>query len=34
MFTGTVSMGTVDVGKDDHDHLIPEERLPVAMARQ
>jgi hypothetical protein len=34
-FTGTVSWVQLDIGEDDHDHLItPEQRLQVAMARQ
>jgi arylsulfatase len=34
-FTGTVNWVQLDIGEDDHDHLIsPEERLQVAMARQ
>ncbi|OIP71053.1 MAG: arylsulfatase [Oscillatoriales cyanobacterium CG2_30_40_61] len=34
-FTGKIHWVQLDVGKDDHDHLIsPEERLRVAMARQ
>ncbi len=34
-FTGTVNWVQLDVGDDDHDHLItPEERFRVAMARQ
>ena len=34
-FTGTVNWVQIDVGKDDHDHLIaPEERFNLAMARQ
>ena len=34
-FTGTVNWVQLDVGDDDHDHLItPEERIKVAMARQ
>ncbi len=34
-FTGTVNWVEIDVGKDDHDHLIsPEERLNLAMAFQ
>ena len=34
-FTGTVNWVQLDVGEDDHDHLItPEERFRVAMARQ
>ena len=34
-FTGKIHWVQLDVGKDDHDHLIdPDERLRVAMARQ
>jgi len=34
-FTGTVNWVQLDIGDDDHDHLItPEERFRVAMARQ
>ena len=34
-FTGKIHWVQLDVGDDDHDHLIdPEERLRVAMARQ
>jgi arylsulfatase len=34
-FTGTINWVQLDIGKDDHDHLItPEQRLQVAMARQ
>ena len=34
-FTGTVNWVEIDVGEDDHDHLIsPEERLNLAMAFQ
>jgi arylsulfatase A-like enzyme len=34
-FTGTVNWVQLDIGDDDHDHLIsPEERWQVAMARQ
>ena len=34
-FTGTINWVQLDVGNDDHDHLIsPEERWQVAMARQ
>ena len=34
-FTGQVRWVQLDVGDDDHDHLIsPEERLRVAMTRQ
>jgi hypothetical protein len=33
-FTGDVHWVQIDLGKDDHDHLIPpEERFRVAMAR-
>ena len=32
-FTGTVNWVEIDVGEDDHDHLIsPEERLNLALA--
>jgi len=35
VFTGKIHWVQIDLGKDDHDHLIsPEERLKVAMARQ
>ena len=35
VFTGKVNWVQIDLGKDDHDHLIsPEERLQLAMARQ
>ncbi|MET0714494.1 MAG: arylsulfatase, partial [Mycetocola sp.] len=34
-FTGKIAWVQIDLGDDDHDHLIdPEERLRVAMARQ
>jgi arylsulfatase A-like enzyme len=34
-FTGRIAWVQLDIGEDDHDHLIsPEERLKVAMARQ
>jgi arylsulfatase len=34
-FTGRIQWVQLDVGEDDHDHLItPEERLRVAMTRQ
>jgi arylsulfatase len=34
-FTGKIHWVQIDLGKDDHDHLIsPEERLKVAMTRQ
>jgi len=34
-FTGKINWVQIDLGKDDHDHLIsPEERLHLAMARQ
>ena len=34
-FNGTVNWVQIDLGKDDHDHLIsPEERFQIAMARQ
>jgi arylsulfatase len=34
-FRGKVNWVQIDLGKDDHDHLIsPEERLHIAMARQ
>jgi len=34
-FNGTVNWVQIEVGKDDHDHLIsPDERFTVAMARQ
>ncbi|MCJ7640373.1 MAG: arylsulfatase [Desulfobacterales bacterium] len=35
IFTGKIYWVQIDLGKDDHDHLIsPEERLKIAMARQ
>ena len=35
VFTGVVNWVQIDIGTDDHDHLIsPEERLRIAMARQ
>jgi len=35
VFTGKIHWVQIDLGKDDHDHLIsPEERFKVAMARQ
>ncbi len=34
-FTGSVNWVQLDIGGDDHDHLIsPEERLKIAMTRQ
>jgi arylsulfatase len=34
-FTGTINWVQIDLGGDDHEHLIdPEERLRVAMSRQ
>jgi arylsulfatase len=34
-FPGAIDWVLLEVGKDDHDHLIsPDERLRVAMARQ
>ena len=34
-FTGRMAWVQIDLGDDDHDHLIdPDERLRVAMARQ
>jgi arylsulfatase len=34
-FTGRIRWVQLDVGTDDHDHLVsPDERLRVAMARQ
>jgi len=34
-FSGQVNWVQVDLGKDDHDHLIsPERRFRIAMARQ
>jgi arylsulfatase A-like enzyme len=35
MFTGEISWVQLDIGTDDHDHLItPEQRFQIAMARQ
>ena len=35
IFTGVVNWVQIDLGTDDHDHLIsPEERLRIAMAPQ
>jgi arylsulfatase A-like enzyme len=35
VFNGKVNWVQIDLGKDDHDHIIsPEERLNLAMARQ
>ena len=35
MFTGRIHWVQLDIGEDDHDHLItPEARLRVAMTRQ
>jgi hypothetical protein len=35
VFNGKIHWVQIDLGKDDHDHLIsPEERLKLAMARQ
>jgi len=35
VFNGTIHWVQIDLGKDDHDHLIsPEERLRLAMTRQ
>jgi len=35
IFTGKIHWVQIDLGKDDHDHLIsPEERLRLAMTRQ
>ena len=35
VFTGKIHWVQIDLGKDDHDHLIsPEERLRLAMTRQ
>ena len=35
VFSGKVNWVQIDLGKDDHDHLIsPDERLKLAMARQ
>jgi arylsulfatase len=34
-FTGRIHWVQIDLGEDDHDHLIdPDERLRIAMARQ
>ena len=34
-FTGTIAWVEIEIGNDDHDHLIkPEDRLRIAMARQ
>jgi hypothetical protein len=34
-FNGTIEWVQIDIGDDDHDHLItPEERFKLAMARQ
>ena len=34
-FRGRIDWVQIDVGKDDHDHLIdPDERLKIVMARQ
>ncbi len=34
-FTGEIAWVQIDIGNDDHDHLItPEERFRIAMARQ
>ena len=34
-FSGTVAWVQIDLGDDDHDHMIaPEERFRIAMARQ
>ena len=34
-FNGTIDWVQIDLGDDDHDHLIdPEERLKIVMARQ
>lgn len=34
-FTGTIQWVQIDLGDDDHDHLIdPDERLRIALARQ
>jgi hypothetical protein len=34
-FTGTINWVQLDIGADDHDHLIsPDERYRIAMARQ
>ncbi len=35
VFNGKIHWVQIDLGKDDHDHLIsPEERLHLAMMRQ
>ena len=35
VFNGKVNWVQIDLGKDDHDHLIsPDERLHLAMTRQ
>ena len=34
-FTGKIGWVQIDLGDDDHDHLVdPDERLRIAMARQ
>jgi arylsulfatase len=34
-FTGAIEWVQIDLGDDDHNHLItPEERFKIAMARQ
>jgi arylsulfatase len=34
-FTGTIAWGPVDLGDDDHNHLIdPEDHLAAAMLHQ
>ena len=34
-FSGEIHWVQIDIGSDDHDHLIsPEERFKLAMARQ
>jgi arylsulfatase len=34
-FTGKIHWVQIDLGDDDHDHLVdPDERLRIAMARQ
>ena len=34
-FNGRIDWVQIDLGDDDHDHLIdPEERLKIVMARQ
>jgi arylsulfatase len=34
-FTGTIAWVQIDLGDDDHDHMIdPDERLKIVMARQ